>query len=216
MPKQKVALTKVKKKGRENKEKLVDKIQDSANKYKYMYVLSYQNMTTNPFNKIRKDFEGSKFFLGKNKVMQYALGRTPEEEFKENLCLAGRHIKQECCLLFTNEENVEEYFNNFSSKDFARAGAVAPKTIALPKGPEALETLSFAMEPHLRQLGLPTKLVRQKIHLIDEVTLAEEGKVITAENAKILKLLGHRLAEFKLKVVAKWTAATHEVEVADD
>ena len=95
MPKKQIALTKTKKKGREGKDKLITNIQDAINKYKYAYVLSHENMTTNPFMKIRKDFADSKFFLGKNKVMQYALGRTPEEEFKDNLCLLAKHLKQE-------------------------------------------------------------------------------------------------------------------------
>ena len=168
MPKRDIHLTKVKKKGKENKEKLVTRIQEALEEdYKYMYVLSYENMTTHPFAKIRKDFASSKFFMGKNKVMQLALGRTPEEEYKDHLCLLGRQIKQESCLLLTNEDNVEEYFENFSSKDFAHAGAIAPKTIILEAGKVALESFSFAIEPHLRQLGLATKLMRQKIHLLE-------------------------------------------------
>ena len=31
------------------------------------------------------DSNDSRFFMGKNKVMQIALGRTPEEEYKDNL-----------------------------------------------------------------------------------------------------------------------------------
>ena len=93
---------------------------------------------------------------------------------------------------------------------------ISPKTIILPEGPEAFETYSFAMEPHFRQLGLPTKLVRQKIHLTKPIKVAEEGKPITSEHAKILKLLGHRLSEFKFKVLAKWTSSSHEVEEFDE
>ena len=194
----------------------MEKIQDALNSYKYLYVISYQNMTTNPMTKVRNDFKGSKFFLGKNKVMQFALGRTPEEEFKQNLAMVSRLIKEDAGILLTNEDDVEEYFDNFSSKDFARAGAIAPKTITLESGNESLAQFSFAIEPHLRKLGLSTRLKRSKIQLLKDTTLCEEGKPITAENAKILKLLGHKLAEMKLKVVAKWTAESGEVEKNED
>ena len=216
MPKRKIALTKTKKKGREGKEKLIENIRESINKYQYVYVLSHVNMTTNPFMKIRKDFITSKFFLGKNKVIQFALGRTPEDEFKDNLCALSKHIKEECCLLCTDDEEAEEYFKNYSSKDFARAGAVASKTIVLQKGTEAFENYSFAMEPQLRQLGLPTKLVRQKITLLKDMTIAEEGKRLSSEECKILKHLGYKLAEFKLNVIARCNSKTHEVEVFNE
>ena len=220
MPKSKrakvVALSKVKKKGRDSKEKLVENIHKSVDEYKYLYVLQSKNMTTNPFKKIRKEFNDSKFYLGKNKVMQFALGKSPEEEYKDNLWLISKYIKDEWCLLFTNNDDVEEYFSNYSSKDFARAGEISPKTVILPKGGEALEAYSFAMEPHLRSLGLPTKLVREKINLLVDYTVAVEGKALTSEQWKLLKLLGHRFSEFKLKVIARWESSTNEVEIKED
>ena len=132
MPKRKVALTKVKKKGKDGKEKMIQNIKEWVNKYKYLYVLSHQNMSTNPFLKIKGDFPDSKFFVGKNKLMQFTLGRTPEEEMMPNLWLLGRNIKNEWWLLFTDDENVEDYFSNFSSKDFARAGATVKAFIVIP------------------------------------------------------------------------------------
>jgi mRNA turnover protein 4 len=53
MPKTKrnklVSLTNTKKKGREGKEALVEKIQDCVDKYDYSYVLSFENMRSGPF-----------------------------------------------------------------------------------------------------------------------------------------------------------------------
>lgn len=40
--------------------------------------------------------------------------------------------------------------------DFARAGFEATELVTLPEGP--LPQFSHAIEPHLRQLGLPTAL----------------------------------------------------------
>lgn len=64
MPKSKrnkvVSLTKVKKQGRVAKEQLVEKIQESLEKFKYSYVLSYENMRTSIFKKIQQDLKDSK------------------------------------------------------------------------------------------------------------------------------------------------------------
>ena len=108
MPKSKrnkiVALTKVKKKGRSGKEDLVEKIQQSLDEYKHNYVLSFENMRAGPFktlaHKMRSD---SKFFLGKNKVIQVALGRTPEEEHADNSHLLAKYMRGQVCLLATNK-----------------------------------------------------------------------------------------------------------------
>jgi mRNA turnover protein 4 len=85
MPKSKrnkiVNLTKVKKRGREGKEALVEKIQDCFDNYDYSYVVSFMNMRSGPFKTMQNSMHGTtKFFLGKNKVMKKALGNNSEEE----------------------------------------------------------------------------------------------------------------------------------------
>ena len=50
---------------------------------------------------------------------------------------------------------VKEWFKNHKCWSFARNGAVATETVVLPEGPL---DMPHSMEPHLRQLGLPTRL----------------------------------------------------------
>ena len=69
------------------KEELITKIRENLDKYENLFVFSHNNMRTNPFRDIQQTFNDSKFFLGKNKVMQLALGRTEAEELKKNLHL---------------------------------------------------------------------------------------------------------------------------------
>ena len=89
MPKSKrnkvVALTKVKKQGREAKENLLEAVQEAIDTYKNTFVLSFENMRAGPFKLLAHTMRAdSKFFLGKNKVIQVALGRTPEDEHANN------------------------------------------------------------------------------------------------------------------------------------
>ena len=59
------------------------------------------------------------------------------------------------------------------------------------------------MEPQFRTLGLPTKLNFQKIELLSDVYVCKAEKNLTVEQAKLLKLLGHKMAKFHLKVLVQ-------------
>lgn len=100
-----VSLTKTKKSNVSDKKlDLVEKIQKYLNNYKYCYVFSYKNMTTMPMQELRNYWSDSKFVIGKNKVLQIALGRTEEESFKLNTHLLATYLKNNCGLFFTDKE----------------------------------------------------------------------------------------------------------------
>ena len=48
-----VSLTQVKPKARDHKEAIVEKVHAYVNRYKYIYVLTYENMTTNNLKALR-------------------------------------------------------------------------------------------------------------------------------------------------------------------
>lgn len=47
-----------------------------------------------------------------------------------------------------------------------------------------MEDFSHAIEPHLRGLGLPTKLEKGVVALYKEHTVCVEGKTLTPEQAR--------------------------------
>ena len=57
----------------------------------------------------------------------------------------------------------------------------------------------------MRQLGLPTKLVKGVVTLTRDYVVCKEGDLLKPEQARVLKLLGHQMAEFKIHVVAVWS-----------
>ena len=89
-----------------------------------------------------------------------ALGRTPEEEHADNSHLLSKYMRGQVSLLFTNKttESLEKYFADEEVPDFATAGVEASYTVFLEKGTSALEGYSHALEPYLKELGLPTRL----------------------------------------------------------
>jgi len=138
--------------------------------------------------------------------MQVALGRSDEDSFKPLTFKLSEHINGECGIFFTNrkEEEILQFFEEFKIDEFAKAGYISPQTIVLNKGTEALKQFSHSMEPYLRKLGLKTSLINTEIHLLDDVLIAQEGEPLTPEQAKILHLMGVKLAEFRLIPKIKW------------
>jgi mRNA turnover protein 4 len=78
------------------------------------------------------------------------------------------------------------FFDAYTVQEFAKAGTIANQTIILPKGPKILAGFSHSMEPYFRQLGLNTTLVNGEIILNEDFVVAEEGKPLNVEQAKIL------------------------------
>uniref|UniRef100_A0A4W2DGQ2 Ribosome assembly factor mrt4 n=2 Tax=Boreoeutheria TaxID=1437010 RepID=A0A4W2DGQ2_BOBOX len=154
----KVSLTKTAKKGLELKQNLIEELRKCVDTYKYLFIFSVANMRNSKLKDIRNAWKHSRMFFGKNKVMMVALGRSPSDEYKDNLHQVSKKLRGEVGLLFTNrtKEEVDEWFTKYTEMDYARAGNKATFTVNLDPGP--LEQFPHSMEPQLRQLGLPTAL----------------------------------------------------------
>lgn len=64
-------------------------------------------MRSTLFKDIRMDWRESRIVLGKNSVTQIALGRTAEDEYKDNLRYISQRIDGNVGLLFTNRSRDE-------------------------------------------------------------------------------------------------------------
>lgn len=141
-------------------------------------------MRAGPFKSLAHTMrEDSKFFLGKNKVILVALGRTSEDEYADNTHLIGKYMRGHVCLLATNKtkEQAEAHIKAHSLEDFAVAGVEAQYDVFLEKGIESLGGYAHSLEPYLKKLGLPVKLNFQKLELIADVYVCREGQVLNVE-----------------------------------
>lgn len=157
----------------------------------------------------------SRIFLGKNKLMQIALGRTPEDEYSENLRHASKLITGNVGLLMTSKPNaeVEEYFANFAEDDFARAGAKATKKVVVDN--EMLYNFPTSMVEQFRKMGLPVDVQTGKLVLIGnkkQHVVCEEGDELSAEDCKLLTQFGIKLTEFRVKLLCRWSASDGSFE----
>lgn len=200
----KISLTKTDRKGLSNKQQIIEDIRECRQKYDNIFLFSVQNMRNSKLKDIRTAWKNSRFFFGKNRVMQLGLDFVSDEDGEEDLKL-GKDLEKlreqmvgQCGLLFTSEtkETVLDWFDSYSADEFARSGFRATKSVHLKEGP--LDEFSHAIEPHLRSLGMPTKLDKGIVTLYKDFTVCEKGKVLTPEQARILKLLGKPMAKFKV------------------
>ena len=210
MPKSKrnkvVSLSKSTKKGFELKKDLVSQVQACCDEYSAIYVFSVENMRNQKLKEVRQAWRTSRFFFGKNKVMTVALGRTKEDEYKENLNKVSEQMVGNVGLMFTNEsdEKVREWFDTFAVPDYARSGNKATKTVTLPAGPLDENTYPHSMEPTLRSLNLPTELKKGVINLTSDYTVCKEDEILSPEQCRILKHFFKQLADFQLVLKSVW------------
>jgi mRNA turnover protein 4 len=126
----KVSLTKTTKKGLEGKQKIIEDLIECCEKYDNVFLLNYENMRNNKLKEIRTQWNGSRFFFGKNNVMKLGLGKAEiDEKFVQTL-------EGQCGLLFTNESKkvVVDWFETYVMDEFARSGFKAEETIVLYEG----------------------------------------------------------------------------------
>ena len=115
-----------------------------------------------------------------------------------------------------------EWFKDFHQPDFARSGNRASRTVILPAGPvmqhhsDPPEPFPHNEEPQLRKLGLSTVMRKGVPTLESPHKLCEQGKVLTAEQAQLLKLIGEKMVEFRVGLRARWDSTTGEVEEVND
>lgn len=212
----KVSLTKTAKKGLELKQNLIEELRKCVDTYKYLFIFSVANVRNSKLKDIRNAWKHSRMFFGKNKVMMVALGRSPSDEYKDNLHQVSKKLRGEVGLLFTNrtKEEVNEWFTKYIEMDYARAGNKATFTVSLDPGP--LEQFPHSMEPQLRQLGLPTALKRGVVTLLSDYEVCKEGDVLTPEQARVLKLFGYEMAEFKVTIKYMWDAQSGRFQQMGD
>jgi mRNA turnover protein 4 len=218
-----VALTQTAKKTRDHKSTVIKEVRAAIDTHDTLYLFSYENMRSNKFKNVRMhfrepDMEGkpSRIFLGKNKLLQIALGKTPEEEYSDNLRHVAKLTTGSVGLLLTSQprEDVESYFAELVEDDFARAGSVAPRKVVITN--DMVQTHPVNMMEYFRKLGLPVEIDNGRVSLVGgvtEFTLCREGETLSAETCKALVHFGVKVSEFKVNLICRWNSTGGEFEM---
>ncbi|KAG6711237.1 hypothetical protein I3842_05G043000 [Carya illinoinensis] len=208
MPKSKrnrpVTLSKTKKKGREHKEAIVNAIRESAEKYNSVYAFSFENMRNLKFKEFREQLKST--------------SRSAADEIIPCIHKVSKLLRGNSGLCFTDlpKEEIERLFNEYEEYDFARTGSMASEKVELKEG--SLEHFTHEMEPFLRKQGMPVRLNKGVVELVSDFVVCEEGKPLSPESARTLRLLGIKMATFRLHLICRWSPEEFElyIERPDD
>lgn len=156
-----------------------------------------------------------RLFLGKNKLLQIALGRTNADEYSDNLHQLSKLLTGSVGILCTNQScmNVEEYFDTLAVEDYARAGAVSSKEVVLTK--EQVETHPVSMVEQFRKLGLPVEVQNGRVSFIGgraEYTVCKKDEELSVEQCKILVHMGLKMSVFRIDLLCRWEKEDGSVE----
>ncbi|KAH9256324.1 hypothetical protein BASA81_005545 [Batrachochytrium salamandrivorans] len=209
-----------------SKQDFVEKIRQFVETRQFLYVFDLINSRTSLLKQIRDDFKSEAVFVfGKNKLMQIALGRSKEEELKPSLAKVSLKVAEAnrgggmVGLLFSNEPIPQSRLDEATTalgKDYAKSGFTCPSRVELKSGP--IVGLPSSMLELLRdQLKLPVALNKGVIELQSDFVVCEEGDVLTVESARILKLFGVALSEFKIRLLHQYTMESAKlVQLVED
>ena len=172
--------------------------------------------------------------------MARALGTAPEDAMAPGIDrLASRYLRGSVGVLFSNRkpDDITAYLEALCPVDFARAGTVASRDVVIPRGPlystggnvaaDNDVPIAISLEPELRRLGMPVRLLRGKV-VLEEAPESDEanadtdaaaegyvvcraGQTLDGRQTRLLRLFSICLSEFRIEVLAYWTAASGEV-----
>ena len=160
--------------------------------------------------------------------MAKALGSDPSTAPALGTHLLNPYLRGSVGILFSSRPptDIENYFSNFRPLDFARAGTRATRSFTIPAGTvysragEVAEEddvpLPHGIEPELRKLGVPSRLVKGRVELDNDYEVCKEGEMLGSQQTTLLKMFGVATAEFKVGLRACWIAADGRVEVMDE
>ena len=186
----------------EQKKQLVQQLTTDLDQYPIVGVVNLQHLPAQQLQVMRSMLKskGVKLSMARKKLLYLALSQAK----KKNLDQLSAKIKGMPALLFTKENPfaLNTLIVKNKSEAPAKAGQTAPKDIVIKAGPT-----SFAPGPIISELaavGIKTKVNAGKLEIIQDVTVAKEGDIISAKLAETLKRLDIKPMEVGLNLVAVW------------
>jgi mRNA turnover protein 4 len=209
MPKTKrsqiVHLSQAKKKTKQDRESLLERIQEAFDAYSFVYLIKVENIRNSFLKQLRDDLrEDSKIFFGRVTLMTKALmlNATDADDGLEQFC---QHITgSNTGLVFSNRtpKEFKVYCDELIQQDYARAGFHVSETVVIPKGAimkgDKTGPMSHTFENQLRANGMPALLKKGVLVLDDDYVICTEGDTLNANQAKLLKIFDYQLADSRI------------------
>jgi len=171
----------------EKKAAYFNKLKTLLQDYSSVFIVNVDNVGSNQMHQIRVALRGKAVVLmGKNTMVRRAIKvLTPDNPSYEKIM---PFVKGNIGFVFTNADlkEVRELVLANRVKAPARAGAVAPIDVFVPGGNTGMEPGKTSF---FQALGIPTKIARGTIEIVNDVHLVKTGSKVGASEATLLNML---------------------------
>jgi len=171
----------------EKKANYFNKLKGLLQDYSSIFIVNVDNVGSNQMHQIRVSLRGKAVVLmGKNTMVRRAIKvLTPDNPAYEKLL---PFVKGNVGFVFTNSDLKEIRSMVLANrvKAPARAGAFAPVDVFVPGGNTGMEPGKTSF---FQALGIPTKIARGTIEIVNDVHLVKLGSKVGASEATLLNML---------------------------
>ena len=206
---------------KEKKLETIQAVQACLKTHPHLYLYQLVNPRNNFFQRLRRDFaDHTVFWMGKNKVLQRALGKTVDDEHVLNGHVIAKKITGKTGILLSKlkPSELEDALSSLPAMfDNARPGSIANYPVIVQADPDTRllsdkegEPIPASQEPILRTAGMPTMLRGGSVLLAQgsEYVVCQSGDSLTPAQAKILKIFKIQLDEFSVKLGGHFDVST--------
>jgi len=172
---------------RAKKEVYFTKLQDLLESNTSIFIVNVDNVGSNQMHQIRQTLRGqAEVLMGKNTMVRRALKLLMADSPQYEKLLP--HVKGNVGFVFTNEElkGIREVITSNRVQAPAKAGALAPLNVFVPAGNTGMEPGKTSF---FQALGVPTKIARGTIEIINDVHLVQAGTRVGPSEATLLNML---------------------------
>lgn len=173
--------------GRARKEAYFQKLEDLLGEYPSVFIVNVDNVGSNQMHQVRLALRGEAIVLmGKNTMVRRALRNLlPDNPNYEKLLNV---IKGNVGFVFTKGDlkDVRDKVVSNRVQAPAKAGALAPVDVSIPAGNTGMEPGKTSF---FQALGIPTKIAKGTIEIVNDVPLIKAGNKVGASEATLLNML---------------------------
>ncbi|KAG0328506.1 ribosomal protein P0 (A0) (L10E) [Podila humilis] len=188
------------------KEEYFQKLKTYLEEFNSIFIVNVDNVGSNQMHEIRKALRGdAKILMGKNTMVRRAIRILQVENPDYEKLMPS--VRGNIGFVFTNCDlkTIRDKVLTNRVKAPAKAGALAPIDVFIPAGNTGMEPGKTSF---FQALGVPTKIARGTIEIINDVHLIKVGFRVGASEAALLNMLNISPFTYGLTVVQVYDQGT--------
>nr|BAS01752.1 60S acidic ribosomal protein P0 [Amorphochlora amoebiformis] len=177
---------------------LENRLNRLINQNKFLILYKMDNIKSKQLHDIKKHLKNiATIIVGKKSFIKFLILKNIAKNIKLKNLL--EYIKGNICILFTNYNiyPIQLIINRYFLRSYVRIGNIATKNIIIKKG---IKNLSPSQTPFFQSLGIPTRVTKGSIEIINDIILVKKNSSISASHEALLKKLDIKPLKYGLKI----------------